>query len=365
MKSKDVMEVIGYILSKDFGMIFLEIILGIVHIWIISTKYYVPTYLKIALCIIFIIVLIYLYIRVNTAVKVFREKHIPIVVAIARSDDETKGNDEVMAMVNDVLDSMNEYNFDERTFEDDFYVNRDNWLVERKSSLLDDSAEWIGLVHRFRDKIIGLSAMPSLRGKKVFHLFLMCPSALAMGMGAVIGTNYEVVLHHLQRGTGSTHPYLPLIDFHSRSDLSQGGIHDIKSKVDSPYEYISVEAPETLTDVVLVSLHLSTHDPRSDVDKLASDRSLSAVHIRNTYNNTLPVDADWFRVANEVADVLLGLSPRPDVEKIELYQSCPITIAFAVGMALGTHARIVVFQWDGGEKRYHPVFHLNTLRHGR
>ena len=154
MKSKDTVEVIGYILSKDFGMIFLEIILGIIHIWIISTKYYVPMYLKIVLCIIFIIVLIYLSIRVNTAIKVFREKHIPIVVAVARSDDETKGNDEVRAVVNDVLDSMNEYNFDERTFKDDFYMNRDDWLVERKSSLPEDSSEWINHVHRFRDTII-------------------------------------------------------------------------------------------------------------------------------------------------------------------------------------------------------------------
>ena len=103
----------------------------------------------------------------------------------------------------------------------------------------------------------------------------------------------------------------------------------------------------------------------SDVDKLASDRSLSAVYIRNTYNNTLPVDADWFRVANEVADVLLDLSSRHEVETIELYQSCPVIIAFVVGMALGTHARIGVFQWDSREKRYYPVFHLNTLRHGR
>ena len=132
-----------------------------------------------------------------------------------------------------------------------------------------------------------------------------------------------------------------------------------------PYKYISVEAPETFTDVLPISLHLSAHDPRSDVDKLASDRSLSAVHIRNTYGNTLPVDADWLRVANEVAAVLLGLSSRPEVEKIELYQSCPIIIAFAVGMALGTHAGIEVFQWDGREKRYYPVLRLNTLRHGR
>lgn len=365
MKSKDAMEVIGYILSKNFGKIFIEIIILGVHVWAISQEHHISMYLKIILLIIFPIILIDLFRTANTAIKVFREKHIPIVVAVARSDDETKGNDEVRAVINDVLDSMNEYNFDEKTFADDFYMNRDNWLVERKSSLPEDPSEWTNLVHRFRDTIIGLSAMPSLRGKKVFHLFLTCPSALAMGMGAVIGTNYEVVLHHLRRGTGSTYPYLPLIDFHSRSDLGQGGIHDIKSKVDLPHEYISVEAPETLTDVVLVSLHLSTQDPQSDVDKLASDRSLSAVHIRNMYNNTLPVDADWFRVANEVANVLRGLSSRPDVEKIELYQSCPVTIAFAVGMALGTHARIEVFQWYSRDQRYHPVFHLNTLSHGR
>ena len=118
-----------------------------------------------------------------------------------------------------------------------------------------------------------------------------------------------------------------------------------------------------LTKTAPVSLHLSGHDPRSEVDELAARRSLSAVHIRNTYNNTLPVDADWFKAAQEVASVLLDISSRPDVENIELYQSCPVIIAFAVGMALGTHARIEVFQWDG--VNYHPVFPLNTLRHDR
>ena len=358
MRLNDARKVIGYILSKNFGKIFIEIIILGIHVWVISMEYYLSMYLKIVLCIIFLIILIDLFRTANTARKVFQEKHIPIVVAVGSSDDE------VRAMVNDVLDSMNEYHFDERTFEDDFLVCRSDWLVERKSSLSGDPNEWRGLVHRFRDKIVRLSAMPKLRGKKVFHLFLMCPSALAMGMGPVIGTNYEVVLHHLQRGTESAHPYLPLIDFRKKSD-SYSGLHGIKSKATLPYKYISVEAPETFTDVLPISLHLSAHDPRSDVDKLASDRSLSAVHIRNTYGNTLPVDADWLRVANEVAAVLLGLSSRPEVEKIELYQSCPIIIAFAVGMALGTHAGIEVFQWDGREKRYYPVLRLNTLRHGR
>ena len=144
---------------------------------------------------------------------------------------------------------------------------------------------------------------------------------------------------------------------------AEGDFTTSNQKATLPYEYISVESPDTLTKMVPVSLHLSGHDPKSEVDELASNRLLSAVHIRNTYNNTLPVDADWFRAAQEVASILLGLSSNPDVEKIELYQSCPVIIAFAVGMALGTHARIEVFQWDGAN--YHPVFPLNTLRHDR
>jgi len=361
MKWKDAKNIINYILAKDFGKIFIEIIILGMHVWVISLEHPMLVYLKIILSLIFLIILVYLFRTANTARKAFQEKHIPIVVAVGRSDDETRGDDEVSAMVSDVLDSMSEYHFDEKTFADDFHVTRYNWLVERKSSLPKDSSEWVNLVHRFKDKIVRLSAEPGLKGRKVFHLFLMCPSALAMGLGAVTGIHHEVVLHHFQRGTGSTHPYLPLIDFHSRSDLSRGGLHDIKSKATHPYEYISVEAPDTLTKTVPVSLHLSGHDPKSGVDELASRRSLSAVHIRNTYNNTLPVDADWFRAAQEVASVLLDLSSHLDVEKIELYQSCPVIIAFAVGMALGTHARIEVFQWDGAN--YHPVFPLNTLRH--
>ena len=366
MRLNDARKVIGYILSKDFIKIFIEIIILGIHVWVISMEYYLATYLKIVLCIFFLIILVDLFRTANTARKVFQEKHIPIVVAVAKSDDEVRGDDEVRSMINDVLDSMDEYHFDEKTFGDKpFYVCRSDWLVERRSSLSDDPDEWTGLVHRFRDRIVRLSAMPGLRGRKVFHLFFMCPATLAMGFGAVTGIYYEVVLHHFQRGTGSPHPYLPLIDFRKKSDSHSGGLHGIKSKATLPYEYISVEAPETLKDVLPISLHLSGHDPMGNVDKLASDRSLSAVHIRNTYGNTLPVDADWVRVANEVADVLLGLSSRHEVETIELYQSCPVIIAFVVGMALGTHARIWVFQWDGREKRYYPVFRLNTLRHGR
>jgi hypothetical protein len=268
MKWNDTKNIINHILAKDFGKIFIEIIILGLHIWSISLENPISMYLKIILCIIFLIILIYLIIDVKTAIKLFAEKHIPIVVAVGRSDDD------VSAMVSDVLDSMNEYNFDERTFEDNIHITRDNWLVERKSPLPDDPGEWVSFVHRFEDKIVRLSAMPGLRGRKVFHLFLKCPSALAMGLGAVTGIYQETVLHHLQPGTGSAHPYLPLIDFSARSDFSRGGIHDIKSKMTRPHEYISLETPETLTNVLPVSLHLSGHDPESEVDKLASGRSL-------------------------------------------------------------------------------------------
>ena len=126
MKWEDAKNIINYILAKDFGKIFIEIIILGLHIWAISLEHPISIYLKIILSLIFLTILVDLFRTANTARKVFQEKHIPIVVAVGRSDDN------VSAMVSDVLDSMSEYHFDERTFETDFHIARDNWLVGRK-----------------------------------------------------------------------------------------------------------------------------------------------------------------------------------------------------------------------------------------
>jgi hypothetical protein len=121
--------------------------------------------------------------------------------------------------------------------------------------------------------------------------FLNCPAALALGMGAIIGTKYEVVMHHYQKGSGEN-PYHPVIDFYSMSSINQEGVHIIKSRVNTLNQFIKVEEPETLPPAVLVSLYLAGHDPKDDVERISIERNIPAVHIRSSMEGTIPLNAD-------------------------------------------------------------------------
>ncbi len=288
--------------------------------------------------------------------NIFREKHIPIVILAGRNDDE------YASMISDVLHAMKEYGFDRQSFEDDFNVDKDNYIVRRENNLTENQPEWEALVHSFENKVIKLSA--KLKGRKVFHIFLNCPAALAIGLGSIIGTKYEVVLHHYQKGSGDN-PYHPVIDFYSLSSLNQVGVHILKSRVNAPNQFIRVEEPQTLSSIVLVSLFLAGHDLKGDVEKISNERQIPALHIRSTMEGTIPLNADWLRASREVTTYLLNLASNKEIKTIELYLSCPIILAFAIGMAFGTQTPIVVHNWFPVSKEYKPVLELNKLRQSR
>ncbi len=198
----------------------------------------------------------------------------------------------------------------------------------------------------------------------MFHIFLNCPAALAIGLGSIIGTKYEVVLHHYQKGSGDN-PYYPVIDFYSLSTLNQDGVHILKSRVNAPNQFIRVEEPQTLSSIVLVSLFLAGHDLKGDVEKISNERKIPALHIRSTMEGTIPLNADWLRASREVASCLLNLASNKEIKTIELYLSCPIILAFAIGMAFGTQTPIEVYNWFPVSKGYKPVLGLNRLRQSR
>lgn len=345
----EIYEPLSYILNKKR-----DTVLAIIGI-IIGLFSGLPKYVAI-LFIIITIVLLWQLIKESISIrKIFKEKKIPLMVIIGRNDDE------YAAMVSDVILSMKDYGFEKQSFEDDFNIDQENYVIRKENNLTEDSHEWERQVHIFENKVIKLSA--KLKGRKIFYLFLNSPAALVIGMGAVLGTKYEVVLHHHQLGMGEN-PYHPVIDFHSMEDNKEG-IHLLKSRITSPNKFIEIEEPEILSSSIIVSLYLAGHDPKGDVEKIATKRNISVIHLRNKTEGTLPLDADWLRVVREVSTYLLNLSARNGIETIELYMSTPIVIAFALGMALGTQSPIRVYQWFSKDKMYYPVLDLNKLRQVR
>ena len=326
-----------------------EAILGIAGI-ALAVGTGVPAYIGVPSVLIAMLLVVDLIREVRSTIRLVREKHVPLIVIVG------KGDDEFHAMVDDVWAVMAPLGFDERQFDADWDVERDDLIVRRESDLPRRPQRWVELARRFERKVARLSAR--LQGRKVFHLFLNCPSALAVGLGALLGSRYEVVLHHLQRGVGPF-PYVPVIDF-SQGTPDPTGVQAVKRRAVMPYRFISVEQPEGLTPEVCVSLHLAGHDPKGDVKALAAEKRLAAVHIRNTYGSVLPADADWLHVAQEVVTELLGLVGS-GVRRVHLCLSSPVVLAFVIGMALGTQSPITVYNWFAATQEYRPVLDLEHL----
>lgn len=285
--------------------------------------------------------------------KTFKEKHLPIVIIIGKSEEEYN------SMISDVLFTMDEYGFSEGSFKEDFDVSRDNWLIRKENGLSENEHEWEELVFSFKNKINRLSE--KLKGRKVFHIFFNGPSVLAMGMGASIGTKHEIVLHHHQTGVEKT-PYLPLIDFYSKSDSNLEGSQELKSIIEGPNQYIQIQEQKLGFSSAMVSICIGSRDPAGNIEKISELRQnpVSLIHLRNKLGN-LPINANWIRVTQEVANYILKLSSNKNTENIELYMNVPAIIAFALGMAVGTQSPISLFNWFSDSKDYHFVLKLNQL----
>jgi hypothetical protein len=328
-----------------------EAILGIVGI-ALAVGAGVPAYIGIPSIVIALLLIVDLIRETRATMRLVREKHVPLVVVVG------KGDDEFQAMIDDVWAVMKPLGFDERQFDNDWDVERDDLVVRRESDLPRMSRPWVELSHRFERKAARLSA--KLQGRTVFHLFLNSPASLAMGLGALLGSRYEIVLHHLQRGV-SPLPYVPVIDFSQAQNQGLAGMQAVKRRATRPYQFIAVEQPQAMADEIFLSLHLAGHDPKGDVEALAVAKGVPAVHVRNTYGSVLAKDDDWLGVAQEVVTELLELVGS-GLRRVHVCLSCPVVLAFAIGMALGTQSPITVYNWFAATQEYRPVLELEKLR---
>lgn len=285
-----------------------------------------------------------------------KEKHIPLMVIVGKSDNEFN------SMTYSVLQAMEEHGFDEEFFKKEFGLERDDWRIKGESFLSENPKEWEKLVHRFEDKLNRLEE--KLMGHKVYHLFLNCPTVLATGMGAIMGTKYEVVLYQHDPGMGKS-LYHPFIDFHSIRESNPEGVHILKSRVNPANKFFDIEENCTGFPDMVMSIFAAGHDPKGDVEKAVEMEtckdSYSVMHLRSKTEGTLPKDADWMRISQELATNVLNQVSIKDIKSIKLCISAPVIIGFSLGMAIGTHSPVSLCNWFKNKESYYTVLNLNKL----
>ena len=314
-----------------------------------------PFIFKVFLILIVTFLLVGIFQEAMKIQKTYKEKHVPIVIVAGRKYDGFSST------ISSVLEVMNEYRFDEKSYLEDFDLSREDWTIFREGDLPQNSQEWEKVVHTFETKINRVSE--KLKGRKVFHIFLNCPAILAMGMGAIVGTKCEVILHHYAPGAGKV-SYHPLIDFYSMCEFSTEGLHTLKSRVNPPYEYIYTEGHISESASLWISIFLAGHDPKGDVEKVVEKlpNPVSVIHLRSKMEGTIPLDANWIQITKEVATELLNVVSKKEVQDVTICLSSPLIIAFALGMAVGTQSPITLKSWFSNSNEYHSVLCLNKLR---
>lgn len=337
MKMKEWREVLVEVSKKKMDSLTNIIALGL-------AVYFIP-HLWLKILLIFFIAFS-LFKVVESIRNLQREKHVPLAVVVY-GDESIRDS-----FIDDCLRQMDKWHFDEVTFSG-LGVDRDDWCISHPGDLPADTEQWKRVVQEFQHKLDLIKA--KLKGPEFFHIFLKCRIALAFGLGAAVGTWSNIILHQEIPGE-----FKPVIYLDNKTGLPyHHAIHTIKNKVEPPYKFIQPTIPEGLTTPTLVALHLASHDPSPYVKKEAKKQNLSCVIIDNTYNNTL-TEEDWFQPAQEVASVLRQL--RAQTDELRIYASCPIALAFAIGMALGDQFPASIFHFFAEDNTYHFVLKLNKLK---
>ena len=283
-------------------------------------------------------------------------RHIPVSIFVPGEQiPEGSVLDAYSAMIADVIGTVDRVGFDEKEYRARFGVIQNEWSLWRDTPLPTDSEPWRRLVRRFGVRVHRLSR--KLGDQRVFHIFLRCPSALAVGLGATTGTHHKVVVHHYQPGEGKS-PYITV----TNSLKSDKGLRArLGEEVQRPYEYITVDGPSKITAELYASVFLARHDPRGDTENKAEETESGVVHVCRSHPGALTSDDDWLGMAREICDVLLGLVAKKEVSRVHLVLSCPVALAFLLGVALGPHSAVTVHNWFRNEQALRPVIALDQL----
>ncbi|WP_169302697.1 SAVED domain-containing protein [Thermobaculum terrenum] len=220
------------------------------------------------------------------------------------------------------------------------------------------------MVKKFRKAVDHIESR--VRRDVVFHIFLNCPAALAVGLGASIDCLKKVVVYHynvapepvseLNGSLSGSYRYLRVID------LSNISPHILKQRVGPNYDYINKQQV-LITDGndVCMALGLSSHNPGAAARSFAQKNKWSLICLDNKYNGHLSRDQDWLQVMREVVSELLRLGGQEGV-RIHLVLSAPIAMAFAIGMGLGMQMQVTVYNWFRERQTYIRVLDLNKLQ---
>jgi len=200
------------------------------------------------------------------------------------------------------------------------------------------TGDWIEAVRQF------YSTVKEIDGH--IHLALNGPSSLAFGCGVIFGSLKTFSFWHYQNGA-----------YH---EIRIDNVRALKQRL-KQYNYVEPFYEEGDKNLV-VMLGLSYHEIRTAVKEYVMNKlklensSYLEISLKDTTGN-IPIEL-MPAVATEISSLLQDVKKHQSFDKFHFFFSCPVPIAFMVGVAFGLYDELVVYNFSGA---YEPVLKFEDL----
>ncbi|ODN30757.1 SAVED domain-containing protein [Fervidobacterium thailandense] len=189
-------------------------------------------------------------------------------------------------------------------------------------------------------------------GKEEVHLALNVPAAFALALGIKISSSQvpPMCIYHFQ--TGTYHKVIDLTDDSRKLKNIKSDIHRIEAKFH-----------KTGAEELAIILQFASHSSEGSVKKFLETMNLVAdlLEIRHTSSGNVPL-GDWSVEVSEIYSVIQKLRQDNYYRRFHLFLAVPVSIAFALGLALGTYVPLTIYQYNASagdsKELYCPVFML-------
>lgn len=229
-----------------------------------------------------------------------------------------------------------------------FYnLQEDNFYII--TGQLNSKEDWEKTCKTFAEKIDRIKTC--LPGIKTYHLGLRGPVSLGFAFGVLFSHFDPFVFYHYQTIEGET-KYHPI-------KVEEPRFFKERLKV---YQYLKPTFEKKGEDLVIV-LNFSHHEPTADVKKYASSilREPSFLILETEFKGNLPIET-FREVAKEAASFIQDVREKYSFNSYHFFFSCPVVVAFMVGLAFGHYVDGKLYNFQKGENLYQPVIDFKFLR---
>ena len=197
------------------------------------------------------------------------------------------------------------------------------------------TGDWIETVRQFYDTVKEMD--------NHIHLAMNSPTSLAFGCGVIFGSLRTFTFYHYQNGV--YHP------------IHITNVRALKQRL-RKYDYVEFSYEAGGKDLV-VMLNLSHHEIKTAVKSYISDKlenpSFFELTVKEAGN--IPIELMPI-VATEISSLLQDVKKYQSFDRFHFFFSCPVPIAFMVGVAFGLYDELVVYNFSGA---YEPVLKFEDL----